>query len=64
MAANNWKEKAELADRVASARRKAKFARTAPTAAIYSRAREMVSAELAKARTLKNKIESCRTRKA
>lgn len=60
MAANNWKEKSELSERVASARRKARFARATPHPASRAKALEMVSAELILARVLKNKIEAHR----
>ncbi len=49
MAAAKWKEKAELVECVASARRKARFARSAKTVAASTRAREMVAAELKRA---------------
>lgn len=49
MAAAKGKEKAELVECVASARRKARFARSAKTVAASTRAREMVAAELKRA---------------
>lgn len=60
MAASNWKEKSELAECVASARRKARFSRKTTHAASRVKAREMVNAELIRARFLKDKIEGHR----